>query len=445
MYLDWHLTAHRRFAAYQEYDPSEDVRQSKERQFDLMEREIEQKYQVSKAQIGATIKSASIQASASRANAKTQANAQIKVANINQATSKYQVDVGAAVDREQIKSTAEIERNKILQAREEMLRIGIPHERINAWIAQKNYEIAKETLGLDIAKTAAEFRSTPDRYWLAADFEAVLPSLLNGTTMAGGMMNGPSATPEGAPTSQSLANLVTQLGGGANGTAATTGAPLPPGITGDIYLDTINATGEQAVGMPPGATSAAATGGQGNGKGWIDALTQQGIQAWGHLDLDKNQVGQGDVDTWFRFLQGAGDVDPNDPRVVAAAQAAKANGYDVSAYESWYQAAKGQASPLATPAATTATAAAPTVAPAATTAPAAGTTSYAGLTPQDATMLSGISAVMAKGLDPFTLDRLDPTQRQILLSGAARLGYDPSTELWRSETRRPGQGDSLLA
>lgn len=60
-------------------------------------------------------------------------------------------------------------------------------------------------------------------------------------------------------------------------------------------------------------------------------------------------------------------------------------------------------------------------------------------------MLSGISATMAKGLDPFILDKLNPTQKAILLGGAARLGYDPNTELFRAETRRPGQGDALQA
>lgn len=431
MYLDLHPTAHARFAAYQ---TGADATQAGLADYYANQlKSIENQYSLGKAQVSASLKSASISAKASTTNAKLAASTSLKVAKIGSETDRYVANLKADVDRESIRTQAAVEREKIGQAREEMFRIGIPSMLIDAWTAQKNYEIARMGIGLDIAKTAAEYRSTPDKYWIAADFEAAIPALL------GGDMNGPTAAPSGAPTPNNLTDLVSQLGVGSMfaGESPTTGATG----SGNLYEDMLRQSQEPVPGAAPTAGTtpmgAAAPTGQQNGGGWIDALTQQGIQAWGGLDLNGRQVSQGDVDNWFNFLQQAGNVDPNDPRVVAAAEAARANGYATTAYDAW----KGTTQPVQT----AQTTAAP--APTGPTTPTASPLAAAGgqLNPQDQGMLAGIAATMQRGIDPFVFDKLNPEQQKVYLGGVARIGYDPTTEYWRAQTKRPGQGDPLAA
>ncbi len=463
MYLDssYDRRGHETFAAYQtDYDRLANS------QYDLMVKQIENQYSLGQADISARLSAAKTAANASVKGASIAANATIKatkiradtdwrIAELSNATTRYGIDTQAAVDRE-----------KIGLAREEMYKIGIPQVLIQAWSAQKQVELERIGLGLKIADLAAQYRSTPDRYWMALDFEAALPYLLNGAGgAAGGGLNGATGAPGGAPTPNSLENLVAQLTGtGAMpGTAPTTGGGTGPlgTNTNDLFglvqqmTSATTPTTATGTGTTPTAASIGSTAG-GSPDAVKNAIMATGMQAIGGLPLE-GTIASGDVNGWFQNLAQpwhAGDVipgtstprpgilpdggyDPLSPQIKAVADAARAAGYDMSFYDEWVKKVH--------PPADTTTAAAPAAPAAAPTPVAAVPTSPTGMTQQDATLLSGVSATFAAGLDPFVLDKLSPTQRAILLSGGKRLGYDVDSELFRAETRRPGQGNSLLA
>ncbi len=418
MYLDlsYDRTGHEHFAAYE--TPMD---ANNERLYQNQLKQIENNYNLGKSQISASISNAKTSAAASVKSAQIGANATIKATKIRAEVDRYGIDTNAAVERE-----------KIAQAREEMFKVGIPSMLIDAWTAEKNYEVAKQTLGVNIAQTAAQLRSTPDKYFMAADFESVLPYMLNSASgQAGGGLNG-AVSADGTPNPNALEGTVQALMSGAATSGTGTGGlfdqikqlALGSGTTG---------TGSGSIPPNPYASTAGGTvSGTQNGRGWIDALTQMGKQAIGGLDLNHYQVGQGDVDAWFASLRDdtTDPPSPTDDWVAKAAEAARANGYNTSVYDQWLASRQ----PAPTPAAPAPAAAAPTP------------PQPTDLNPQDMTMLAGISGMMANGgLDPFVLDKLNPTQAGVLQSGLARLKYDPTTEFWKAQQRRPGQGDPLAA
>ncbi len=422
MYLDlsYDRTGHEHFAAYQTADESIQIlRDSSATAMANQLKQIENNYNLGKSQISASISNAKTSAAASVKSAQIGANATIKATKIRAEVDRYGIDTNAAVERE-----------KIAQAREEMFKVGIPSMLIDAWTAEKNYEVAKQTLGMNIAQTAAQLRSTPDKYFMAADFESVLPYMLNSASgQAGGGLNG-AVGADGTPDPNALEGVVQALMSGAATTGTGTG-----GLFDQIKQLALGsgATGSGTGSIPPNPYAATAgTSGQQNGKGWIDALTSMGKQAIGGLDLNHYQVGQGDVDAWFASLRDdtTDPPSPTDDWVAKAAEAARANGYNTSVYDQWLASRQPAPAPAAAPA--------PVAAP---TPP-----QPTDLNPQDMTMLASVGAMMQNGgLDPLLLDKMNPTQTGMLQGALARLKFDPTTEFWKAQQKRPGQGDPLAA
>ena len=221
-------------------------------------------------------------------------------------------------------------RAQLQLARDEMEKIGIPDMLTRRYVAEKNYEIAKLSAGVDIAQVSAQLRSTPDRYFLARDFEQAIPGLLSQ------QMSAPTEGPTEGPSPFSLEQLVAELSPGGQQAASAGGA-----MGGS----------DQSGGMP--------------GSGQPGDATAQ----WQSKQINALQA----------LLK-------NNP-------------------------------------------------------PSAGD----GYNAQDQNMLNVLAAVFKQGLNPFVQDKLNPTQKGIQAGGGARLGYDVPTELWRAETRRPGQGNPLVA
>lgn len=194
MYLD--LTEHRdRFAAYQiSSDQLGSYSASKEAEAEGIRQELERKYQLGTQEIQSRLQAARISAGASTSNARLQ---------------------------------AQTERAKLKLAREEMEKIGIPDMLIRKFTAEKNYEIARASFGLDIIKTAVDYGSQPDSYFQARQFESAIPGLLNNTLRA------PTSDVgiEG-PKPNNLADLVSTLTGGQGNAALFGQGASVPGVNG---------------------------------------------------------------------------------------------------------------------------------------------------------------------------------------------------------------------
>jgi hypothetical protein len=97
-------------------------------------------------------------------------------------------------------ATREYQRGQLAQAREQMEKIGIPQVEIQRYVAEKNYEIAKEELGikhqnyaLDVAKYGSQLESQPDSYFQARRFQAFeAPRLLGQDTSTASVYGGPT-------------------------------------------------------------------------------------------------------------------------------------------------------------------------------------------------------------------------------------------------------------
>jgi hypothetical protein len=240
-----------------------------------------------------------------------------------------------------------------------------------------------------------------------------------------------------------LQDLVARLSGSGAGGVPTGGTGGPLGGTGGGSL--FDQISKMTAG---GGTAGAGTGAKGPDVKMLgDAMIKHGLSGVGRFPMDAMQ--QADLDAWVKALEQGGSS-WDDPRIMEIMKVADQAGYNTNEYAAWAQRQPkegaqwfqaGQPAPPAIPGQNAATAMSSALPAGGAQQPAA----TAGLNAQDSTMLAGISSVMAGGLDPFMLQKLDPTQRDMLLSGAARLGYHVPTELWRSETRRPGQGDPLAA
>lgn len=155
--------------------------------YDAITKRIEQEYSLGQQDIAARLQTARIGASASTSNARTAANASMSNAKL----------------------AAKVEREKLALAREEMERIGIPDMQIRQFVAEKNYEIARLSFGLDLIKTAVAYNSTADQRFQAADFD----QLVRAGVGQGGVLQAPTSRPQGVPTPNNLSDLVAQYGG----------------------------------------------------------------------------------------------------------------------------------------------------------------------------------------------------------------------------------------
>lgn len=184
MYLD-HTPSHFRFAAYElGYDPA--VAADQQSRNDALRTQIEQEYGLKREELSNRMAIARMQSGDSRASTAAQASA---------------------------------ERAKLKLATRQLEELGIPELELKRWVAQKNNELARATLGLDILKTGVSYASSPDQYWMSKDFNAAVPGLVNGT------LRQPTNAPGGQPTPNNLTDLVAQYGLGSMMSGASGGTP----------------------------------------------------------------------------------------------------------------------------------------------------------------------------------------------------------------------------
>lgn len=142
-----------------------------------------------------------------------QLSQQMAIARMQSGNSRAATAASAAAARGQLKL-----------ATRRLQELDIPELELKRWVAQKNNELARATFGLDVLRTGVEYNSTPDKYWMARDFEGALPGLL------GNSLRAPTSAPNQQPNPNNLADLVAQYGLGPtmSGGGAGSGS-APPG------------------------------------------------------------------------------------------------------------------------------------------------------------------------------------------------------------------------